>query len=203
MLCVKPRRGLSRRHCARSRDLLQPGDALVFNDTKVIPAQLEGVSNRDGQSGPNRRNAAHAVGRRTAGRPLCVPASASNPGDRLILAAMACLPEGRARCHCGRARRGRRDRADLRPFRRRRSTRRSWRAGHIPLPPYIASKRGEDARTARTTRPSMPARKARSRPPPRACISRRAVCEPGCARHLPAFRHAACGGGNLPAGQGR
>ena len=29
-------------------DLLEPGDALVFNDTKVIPAQLEGLRNREG-----------------------------------------------------------------------------------------------------------------------------------------------------------
>jgi len=29
-------------------DLLQPGDALVFNDTKVIPAQLNGIRERDG-----------------------------------------------------------------------------------------------------------------------------------------------------------
>ena len=29
-------------------DILQPGDALVFNDTKVIPAQLEGYRERDG-----------------------------------------------------------------------------------------------------------------------------------------------------------
>ncbi|MDZ7603555.1 MAG: S-adenosylmethionine:tRNA ribosyltransferase-isomerase, partial [Hoeflea sp.] len=29
-------------------DLLEPGDALVFNDTKVIPAQLEGFRSRDG-----------------------------------------------------------------------------------------------------------------------------------------------------------
>lgn len=29
-------------------DLLKPGDALVFNDTKVIPAQLEGFRERDG-----------------------------------------------------------------------------------------------------------------------------------------------------------
>lgn len=28
--------------------LLKPGDALVFNDTKVIPAQLEGIRTRDG-----------------------------------------------------------------------------------------------------------------------------------------------------------
>ncbi len=29
-------------------DLLQPGDALVFNDTRVIPAQLSGTRTRDG-----------------------------------------------------------------------------------------------------------------------------------------------------------
>ncbi|RLQ89457.1 tRNA preQ1(34) S-adenosylmethionine ribosyltransferase-isomerase QueA [Notoacmeibacter ruber] len=29
-------------------DILRPGDALVFNDTKVIPAQLEGVRQREG-----------------------------------------------------------------------------------------------------------------------------------------------------------
>ncbi len=29
-------------------ELLQPGDALVFNDTKVIPAELEGIRTREG-----------------------------------------------------------------------------------------------------------------------------------------------------------
>ena len=29
-------------------DLLQPGDVMVFNDTKVVPTQLEGTRNRDG-----------------------------------------------------------------------------------------------------------------------------------------------------------
>ena len=31
-------------------DLLEPGDALVFNDTRVIPARLDGVRERDGSS---------------------------------------------------------------------------------------------------------------------------------------------------------
>src|SRR3978361_1073332 len=30
--------------------LLRPGDALVFNDTKVIPARLNGTRERDGQT---------------------------------------------------------------------------------------------------------------------------------------------------------
>ncbi|MGI9465351.1 MAG: S-adenosylmethionine:tRNA ribosyltransferase-isomerase, partial [Aestuariivirgaceae bacterium] len=31
--------------------LLQPGDCLVFNDTRVIPARLTGVRHRDGGTG--------------------------------------------------------------------------------------------------------------------------------------------------------
>ncbi|MGO7947214.1 S-adenosylmethionine:tRNA ribosyltransferase-isomerase, partial [Rhizobium ruizarguesonis] len=31
--------------------LLRAGDALFFNDTKVIPAQLEGIRHRDGAGG--------------------------------------------------------------------------------------------------------------------------------------------------------
>ena len=31
--------------------LLLPGDALVFNDTRVIPAQLEGIRHREGAGG--------------------------------------------------------------------------------------------------------------------------------------------------------
>src|SRR5215471_1351849 len=31
--------------------LLRPGDAVVFNDTKVIPAQLEGIRHREGAGG--------------------------------------------------------------------------------------------------------------------------------------------------------
>src|SRR4051812_31045763 len=33
---------ISDRHVLDLQDLLDPGDVLVFNDTKVIPAQLEG-----------------------------------------------------------------------------------------------------------------------------------------------------------------
>ena len=33
-------------------DLLHPGDRLVLNDTRVIPARLSGVRHRDGETGP-------------------------------------------------------------------------------------------------------------------------------------------------------
>ena len=42
MLVVEGER-LSDRRVADLADLLRPGDVLVFNDTRVIPAQLEGM----------------------------------------------------------------------------------------------------------------------------------------------------------------
>ena len=50
MLVVKPGEELADAIVRDLPDLLQPGDALVFNDTKVIPAQLEGVRIRDGST---------------------------------------------------------------------------------------------------------------------------------------------------------
>jgi S-adenosylmethionine:tRNA ribosyltransferase-isomerase len=49
MLVVDPRTGaLSDLGVLDLPDLLEPGDALVFNDTRVIPAALDGVRLRDG-----------------------------------------------------------------------------------------------------------------------------------------------------------
>ena len=48
LLCVRRDGHLSDRIVRDLPELLQPGDALVFNDTRVIPAQLEGIRNRDG-----------------------------------------------------------------------------------------------------------------------------------------------------------
>lgn len=47
MLVVKHDCPLQDSNCHALADWLEPGDALVFNDTKVIPAQLEGVRNRE------------------------------------------------------------------------------------------------------------------------------------------------------------
>ena len=46
MLVVKPGETLSDRGVADLPGLLQPGDALVFNDTRVIPARLNGIRRR-------------------------------------------------------------------------------------------------------------------------------------------------------------
>jgi len=47
MLVVRPGEGLEDRHVRDLPELLQPGDALVFNDTKVIPARLWGARVRE------------------------------------------------------------------------------------------------------------------------------------------------------------
>lgn len=46
-LLVIKEHGLQDRHVCDLADMLQAGDALVFNDTKVIPAQLEGTRTRE------------------------------------------------------------------------------------------------------------------------------------------------------------
>ena len=43
LLLVKPGEALADHTVGALPDLLEPGDVLVFNDTKVIPAALEGV----------------------------------------------------------------------------------------------------------------------------------------------------------------
>ncbi len=48
ILVVRPGQELLDRRVADLVDFLEPGDALVLNDTKVIPAQLEGLRVRDG-----------------------------------------------------------------------------------------------------------------------------------------------------------
>ena len=50
LLVVRPGEGLENRVVRDLPDLLRPGDALVFNDTRVIPARLSGVRDRDGLS---------------------------------------------------------------------------------------------------------------------------------------------------------
>lgn len=41
MLVARGPEGITDRHVSDLPDLLEPGDMLVFNDTRVIPAQLE------------------------------------------------------------------------------------------------------------------------------------------------------------------
>jgi S-adenosylmethionine:tRNA ribosyltransferase-isomerase len=48
LLVVRPPNGFEDRRVSDLPSLLRAGDMLVFNDTKVVPAQLRGVRERDG-----------------------------------------------------------------------------------------------------------------------------------------------------------
>ncbi|WP_343314209.1 tRNA preQ1(34) S-adenosylmethionine ribosyltransferase-isomerase QueA [Brucella sp. BE17] len=129
-------------------DFLEAGDALVFNDTKVIPAQLEGSRERNGnvsqvsatlhmRTGPDRWKAflrpakrvkqgdrirfGHSGSSCFLGALDATVTEKGDAGEALLVFALsaAALDEAIAA------------------------------VGHIPLPPYIASKRAEDERDRR------------------------------------------------------
>ncbi len=125
--------------------LLQPGDALVFNDTKVIPAELRGVRRRDAGSA---QIAVTLTERRDDHRwqALARPAKRLKPGDRIafgegsdvcLLGALGATVESRGE-----------DGAVTLAFEL------SGAAlddaihmlGAMPLPPYIAARRPSDRR---------------------------------------------------------
>lgn len=126
-------------------DLLQPGDALVFNDTKVIPAQLEGFRERDGtvaqvsatlhmRVGPDRWKAFLRPGKRVKeGERIRFGHSGSScfvgSLDATIIEKGDAGEATLVFDYSGAAL----DQAIA-------------EVGHIPLPPYIASKRAEDER---------------------------------------------------------
>jgi S-adenosylmethionine:tRNA ribosyltransferase-isomerase len=146
LLVVRPGEGLEDRIVRDLPDFLRPGDALVFNDTKVIPARLNGLRERDGQvvaveatlhqrMAPHRWTAFMKPGKRlkvgdrvrfgeTGDRACFLGAldatvEAKGEGGEVTLAFDLSGPD-----------------LDLAIAER----------GLMPLPPYIAAKRGEDER---------------------------------------------------------
>ena len=126
-------------------DFLRPGDALVFNDTKVIPAQLEGFREREGvkaqisatlhmRAGPDRWKA------------FLRPAKRIKEGERIDFGHgnNACLLGSLEATVVEKGEGGEAllvfdfSGADL--------DQAIAAVGHIPLPPYIASKRADDSR---------------------------------------------------------
>ncbi len=126
-------------------DLLRAGDVLVFNDTRVIPARLTGTRTRDDavarieatlhmRTGPDRWRAF------------------VKPGKRLKVGDQVCFGSGTNVCLSGVlnakvAEKG----ADgefllVFEFSGGALDEALQSAGHMPLPPYIASKRAEDSR---------------------------------------------------------
>ncbi|MES0093405.1 tRNA preQ1(34) S-adenosylmethionine ribosyltransferase-isomerase QueA [Mesorhizobium sp. M0030] len=145
MLVVRPGEGLSDRTVGDLPSLLRAGDVLVFNDTKVIPAQLRGIRRRgEAQAqvdatlhmrmAPDRWLAFMRPGKRVAAGDRI---HFGHDGNSCFLGQLDAkvIEKGDA----GEALLG----FDLSgPF-----LDEALRAvGHIPLPPYIASKRDDDAR---------------------------------------------------------
>jgi S-adenosylmethionine:tRNA ribosyltransferase-isomerase len=124
--------------------LLQPGDALVFNDTKVIPAELRGVRERDASSA---QIAVTLTGRIDANRwhALARPAKRLRVGDRIrfgeggdvcLLGSLAATVEAK----------GREGEVTLAfDFSHASLDEAIAELGAMPLPPYIASRRAADA----------------------------------------------------------
>ena len=148
MLVVEPRTtpALSDRTVRDLADLLRPGDALVLNDTRVIPAALEGVRVRGAQRARVTFNLlARVDGSRW--RALARPAKRLQVGDRVRFGkesdGMACLLDVLDATVSARGEAGEVELAfdlsgpDL--------DRAIHAQGEMPLPPYIAGRRAPDA----------------------------------------------------------
>ncbi len=119
--------------------LLRPGDVLVVNDSRVIPARLRGLRHRqehDRQTGAKFELLLHRRVASDAFRAFARPAKRLRPGDVLQFGAMT----GTVLCREG---------AEVEvKFDSRDSELDSaiMAQGEVPLPPYIASRRAPDAR---------------------------------------------------------
>ncbi|CAN7508763.1 tRNA preQ1(34) S-adenosylmethionine ribosyltransferase-isomerase QueA [Pararhizobium sp. LjRoot255] len=146
MLVVRPQQQepLSDHGVLDLPSFLRPGDALVFNDTKVIPAQLEGLRRRGGDIVTEVSLTLHMRAAPDCWKAFARPAKRLKPGDRIefghgsntcLLGSLDAIVEEKGEAGevtlrfdlSGPAL----DEAIL-------------AVGHVPLPPYIASKRPED-----------------------------------------------------------
>ena len=145
LLVVRPREGLSDLNVRDLPGLLQPGDALVFNDTKVIKARLDGQRRRGDstarveamlhmRTGPDRWLAFLRPAKRVAeGERI----SFGHSGEACYLGAMeATVAEKR---EGGEA-------LLVFDFSGPVLDEALAAVGHLPLPPYIASRRPDDER---------------------------------------------------------
>lgn len=125
--------------------LLQPGDALVFNDTKVIPAELSGRRERDGASA---RVSVTLVKRLDANRweALARPAKRLQAGDRICFGSDddVCLAGSLAATVTERGEEGAVTLAF--DFSDAVLNEAIAKLGLMPLPHYIAARRGADSR---------------------------------------------------------
>ncbi|MDX8493151.1 tRNA preQ1(34) S-adenosylmethionine ribosyltransferase-isomerase QueA [Mesorhizobium sp. VK22B] len=145
MLIVRPGQGLEDRTVRDLPSLLREGDVLVFNDTKVIPAQLKGIRRR-GEAMAQVEATLHM--RVAPDRWLAF----MRPGKRIAVGDRIHFGHDQNSCFLGQLdatviEKGEAGEALLGfdrsgPF----LDEAMHTVGHIPLPPYIASKRDDDER---------------------------------------------------------
>ena len=125
--------------------LLRAGDALVFNDTKVIPAELGGVRDRDGRAAQVSVTLIERIDDHRW-QALARPAKRLKPGDRITFGegGNVCLLGSLAATVEGRGEEGEVSLAfELGGVALDDAVRTQ---GAMPLPPYIASRRAPDER---------------------------------------------------------
>ena len=83
LLVVRPGEGLEDRRVRDLPSLLRPGDVLVFNDTKVIPARLSGTRLREGSPGLRMEAMLHLREAPERWRAFARPAKRLGEGDRI------------------------------------------------------------------------------------------------------------------------
>lgn len=153
LLHVAAHGALADRHVADLPDLLRPGDLLVVNDTRVIPARLRGVRERAGaRPGEGRAVVEAMLHLRTAPdawRAFLRPAKRVREGDEIAFGAVDGTADKAADAlHATvEAREG--GEATLRFDRAGPALDAAIAAaGELPLPPYIEGRRAVDARDA-------------------------------------------------------
>jgi len=148
MLVVRPGKPLEDRIVRDLPSLLRPGDALVFNDTKVIPARLAGIRRR-GDAVAHIEATLHMRAGADRWKAFLRPAKRVDAGERIQFG-----HDGES-CFLGAleatvAEKGEGGEALLVfDFSGPVLDEAIAAAGHIPLPPYIASKRPDDERDRR------------------------------------------------------
>lgn len=145
LLVVRPGEGLADRLVRDLPTLLAPGDAMVFNDTKVIPARLEGVRRR-GETAARVEATLHMRLGPDRWLAFLRPAKRVAEGDRISFG-----HSGEA-CYLGSldatVAEKREDGEVLLAFDLAGPVLDETLSavGHVPLPPYIASRRPDDER---------------------------------------------------------
>ncbi|NEU11967.1 tRNA preQ1(34) S-adenosylmethionine ribosyltransferase-isomerase QueA [Methylobacterium sp. BTF04] len=86
LLVVRPGQPLADRTVRELGQMLRPGDALVFNDTRVIPARLRGVRHRAGSPGLRMEAMLHLREAPDRWRAFARPAKRLAVGDRVTFA---------------------------------------------------------------------------------------------------------------------